>query len=97
MPKLETPDITPAQGSAVAGLLTILVGAHAAGLDGADFRTLAVCLTALAIAVVIADALIRRGRAAIAANHAWLEDADHAVALDAAGTLVPFPTPDGPA
>lgn len=61
---METPDITTAQSTAVAGLIAALIGAYAAGITGTEFIVLAACGTLLACVVIIADAAIRRGRAA---------------------------------
>jgi hypothetical protein len=62
---MDMPDVTQAQGGSVAGLAAAIVAAYAAGVHGNALLVLIVCATALAIAIVVSDALIRRGRAAM--------------------------------
>lgn len=62
---MNTPDVTKIQGGSAGAFIAIALAAPQAGYDGAHLDVLIAASAAVAIVAIIADALIRRGRAAV--------------------------------
>jgi len=62
---MKTPDVTKVQGGAAGVFVAIALAAPQAGYDGGHLDMLVAASAVVAIAAIIADAMIRRGRAAV--------------------------------
>jgi hypothetical protein len=79
---MTTPDITQAQGGTAAAFLAVALGLPATGASDAVLIAALVCATVLGAATVIADALIRRGRANVVASETLAYGVDVTGAMD---------------
>lgn len=80
---MNSPDATPVQLGTVAAFAAAVIGVVTAGVEGDALLVFMVCLTVLAVALIAADAAIRRGRAGIEANRALVEPpVDAAVSVE---------------
>lgn len=83
-----TPSVTPAQYGAGGIFLTVAIACLTQSVTGIDLLAYLVSSALVSMGLVIADALIRRGRAGIEANRALVEppaDAPVSVDVKAAG------------
>jgi len=71
---MNTPDITPVQAGSVGAFAAAIASLAAAGVSELVLLAFIAAGTAIVIALVIADAVIRRGRAGIAQAEAYVAD-----------------------
>lgn len=89
---MNTPDITPVQAGSVGAFAAAIASLAAAGVSELVLLAFIAAGTAIVIALVIADAVIRRGRAGIAQAEAYVAEPDDLADDDVvAGTLTAVP------
>lgn len=73
---MNTPDVTKIQGGAAGVFIAIVLAGPQAGYDAAHLDVLVAVSGLVAIVAIVADAMIRRGRAGLA------EQQEHTEALE---------------